>query len=102
MREVPAVAPLSLFPMKLVIFGLTISSSWGNGHATLWRALCRALIRRGHHVTFYERDAEYYASTRDLQEMAGLDPVLYAEWDAIRPQAVRALAGADLAVVTSY
>jgi hypothetical protein len=26
--------------MKLVIFGLTVSSSWGNGHATLWRALC--------------------------------------------------------------
>lgn len=23
--------------MKIVVFGLTVSSSWGNGHATLWR-----------------------------------------------------------------
>ena len=42
--------------MKLTIFGLTISSSWGNGHATLWRGLTNALARRGHHITFYERD----------------------------------------------
>ena len=39
--------------MKLVIFGLTISSSWGNGHATLWRALLHALRERGHRVTFF-------------------------------------------------
>lgn len=37
--------------MKLVIFGLTVSSSWGNGHATLWRGLIRALAARGHDVT---------------------------------------------------
>ncbi len=55
--------------MKLVIFGLTISSSWGNGHATLWRGLCRALIRRGHSVIFYERDVPYYAAHRDLHEL---------------------------------
>jgi hypothetical protein len=33
--------------VKIVIFGLTIRSSWGNGHATLWRGLCRALIVGG-------------------------------------------------------
>ena len=38
--------------MKLVVFGLTISSSWGNGHATLWRGLQRALAERGWQVTF--------------------------------------------------
>jgi len=42
--------------MKLVIFGLSINSSWGNGHATIWRGLCRALARRGHRVVFFERD----------------------------------------------
>jgi hypothetical protein len=42
--------------MRLTIFGLTVSSSWGNGHATLWRALIRALARQGHAVTFFERD----------------------------------------------
>ena len=52
--------------MKLVIFGLTVSSSWGNGHATLWRGLLRALAKRGHIVVFFERDAPYYAAHRDL------------------------------------
>ena len=41
--------------MKIVIFGLTISSSWGNGHATLWRGLCRALAKHNHYVVFYEK-----------------------------------------------
>ncbi|MDO9712331.1 CgeB family protein [Paracraurococcus lichenis] len=88
--------------MRILVFGLTITSSWGNGHATLWRALCRALVRRGHHVTFYERDVDYYASTRDLQPMPGVEPMLYRDWAEIRPQAERALRGADLAMVTSY
>jgi spore maturation protein CgeB len=41
--------------MKIVIFGLTVSSSWGNGHATLWRGLINALTGRGHAVTFFAR-----------------------------------------------
>ena len=57
--------------MKLVIFGLTITSSWGNGHATLWRGLVRALGARGHHVVFFERDVPYYAKHRDLTAIAG-------------------------------
>ena len=57
--------------MKLVIFGLSVSSSWGNGHATLWRGLCSALGRRGHQVVFFERDVSYYADTRDLTELPG-------------------------------
>ena len=57
--------------MKLVIFGLSVSSAWGNGHATLWRGLCRALGDRGHEVHFFERDVPYYAAHRDLSEMPG-------------------------------
>jgi len=57
--------------MKWVIFGLSMSSSWGNGHATLWRGLCRALLRRGHEVVFFERDVPYYAAHRDLHQMRG-------------------------------
>ncbi len=56
--------------MKIVIFGLTVSSSWGNGHATLWRSLCGALGRLGHHVTFFERDAPYYAASRDITDLS--------------------------------
>ncbi len=88
--------------MKLVIFGLTISSSWGNGHATLWRGLVGALAARGHQVVFFERDVPYYAYTRDLRELPGLTLELYADWESARRRADAALAGADVAMVTSY
>jgi spore maturation protein CgeB len=52
--------------MKLVFLGLTITSSWGNGHATNYRALCSALLARGHEVIFLERDKPWYASNRDF------------------------------------
>ncbi len=89
--------------MKLVIFGLTVSSSWGNGHATLWRALIGALSRQGHTIAFYERDMPYYAEHRDLTELpypARL--VLYGEWSDIAAQAQRDADSADAAIVTSY
>ena len=86
--------------MKLVVFGLAISSSWGNGHATLWRGLCRALARRGHVVAFYERDVPYYASHRDLWNLPGGELHLYPSWDAIRAKAARDLADADAGIVT--
>ena len=88
--------------MQFVIFGLTVSSSWGNGHATLWRGLWRALAARGHSIIFFERDVPYYAEHRDLLQMAGGELVLYESWDEILPRAKRELLGADAAIVTSY
>ncbi len=88
--------------MKLVVFGLTISSSWGNGHATLWRGLCRALARAGHQVTFFERDVPYYASHRDRPQPDGCTLHLYETWMDIVPAAKEALGRADAAMVTSY
>jgi len=88
--------------MKIVVFGLTMSSSWGNGHATLWRGLARALIRRGHRFVFFEKDVPYYAGTRDLWEIPGGELVLYPEWDEVLPYAKSHLADADVAMVTSY
>jgi spore maturation protein CgeB len=88
--------------MKIVIFGLTISSSWGNGHATLWRGLCKALGRAGHAVTFFERDVPYYAGARDWHELPDGRLVLYREWEDARDEARRELATADVAIVTSY
>jgi hypothetical protein len=79
--------------MKLVIFGLTVSSSWGNGHATLWRGLWRALARRGHRIVFFERDVPYYASQRDVASMPGGDLVLYPDWAAVLARAKRELFG---------
>ncbi len=89
--------------MKLVIFGLTVSSSWGNGHATLWRGLCSSLARRGHTVVFFERDVPYYASARDLYELPdGGELIFYRNWPETLPLARRHLAGADVGMVTSY
>src|SRR6478672_6668785 len=88
--------------MRLVIFGLTVSSSWGNGHATIWRGLCRALARRGHQVTFFERDVPYYAAHRDLADAETYRLILYSEWTDIDAFAREVVAAADSAIVTSY
>jgi spore maturation protein CgeB len=88
--------------VKLVVFGLAISSSWGNGHATLWRGLCAALARRGHEVVFFERDVPYYASTRDLTQLPYARLCLYERWEDMATIAKRQLKDADAAIVTSY
>ena len=88
--------------MKLVVFGLSVSSSWGNGHATIWRGLIGALASLGHTVIFFERDVPYYAADRDLVELPGGRLVLYSEWKSVRAAARAELADADVALVTSY
>jgi spore maturation protein CgeB len=89
--------------MHIVIFGLTVSSSWGNGHATLWRALLKSLARRGHTANFYEHDVSWYADTRDNWiPPAGISLRLYPSFDQIRTEALRDLNTADLGMFTSY
>jgi spore maturation protein CgeB len=88
--------------MRLVIFGLTVSSSWGNGHATIWRGLCKALARRGHQISFFERDVPYYAAHRDQQNTDTYQMILYSGWKEIEAYAREAVAVADSAIVTSY
>ena len=88
--------------MKLVIFGLTISSSWGNGHATLWRGLLNALSAQGHEIIFFERDVPYYANHRDLQSPENFTLRLYTDWPEISTDSRRALREADAVIVTSY
>ena len=89
--------------MNLVIFGLSVSSSWGNGHASLWRGLIRALLAAGHEVTFFERDVPYYADTRDLHALPdGGTLDLYRNWDDAQTRMRRALDAADVGMVTSY
>ncbi len=88
--------------MKFVIFGLSVSSSWGNGHATLWRGLIRSLGARGHVTHFFERDVTYYANHRDLTEIRGGILHLYSNWDSVRATAEEHLRDADVSIVTSY
>lgn len=88
--------------MKIVICGLAITSSWGNGHATTYRALVRALNARGHKIVFFERDLEWYASNRDMPEPPFCRVHIYEQWKDVRPLLRRELAGADVAIVGSY
>src|SRR3546814_1025491 len=87
--------------MRIVILGLSLSSSWGNGHATTWRALIRGLAARGHHVTFLERDQPWYADHRDLAEPDYCQLILYDSLDALAPFA-EAIRDADAVIVGSY
>ena len=87
--------------MKIVVWGLTVSSSWGNGHATLWRGLIRALAEQGHHVTFVEKDVPWYRDARDLTELPGGRLLLYCDWAEVLAHK-RDLLDADAAIVTSY
>jgi len=87
---------------RIAIFGLTVSSSWGNGHATVWRALLRSIAAMGHEAVFFERDVPYYATTRDLHRGDGWELVLYRHWAEIEARAKSALANADVGIVTSY
>lgn len=88
--------------MKIVVFGLSITSAWGNGHATTFRALFEALHRRGHKIVFYEKNLEWYASNRDLPEPPYCKLRLYEDWSDVVPEARRELADADVGLVGSY
>lgn len=88
-------------PLKIIIFGLSITSSWGNGHATTFRSLVKALAMRGHQITFFEKDVPWYANNRDLPEPPFCRTVLYqnvAEVAAFHD----AIADADLVILGSY
>jgi spore maturation protein CgeB len=88
--------------MNIVIFGLSITSAWGNGHATTFRALCRELHKRGHRITFFERNVEWYANNRDLPHPAFCSVRLYEEWQQVRNAAREAVRESDVALVGSY
>ena len=88
--------------MQIAILGLSITSSWGNGHATTYRALVRALAARGHRVRFFERDVPWYAQNRDLARPPFADVTLYGSLDELRRRHAAAVRDADLVIVGSY
>lgn len=88
--------------MKIVFAGLSVTSSWGNGHATNYRALVGELAARGHEVLFCERDVPWYAAHRDLPRPPGCSLCLYTDLDELRVRAEQAVGAADLVVLGSY
>lgn len=89
-------------PVKITIFGLTLSSSWGNGHATPYRAILRALSHRGVQVVFYEKDVPYYAAHRDFEHCDYCDLKLYSDWNGVRTEAMRDACESDVVLTASY
>ncbi|WP_210201522.1 glycosyltransferase [Bosea sp. CS1GBMeth4] len=87
--------------MRLVVLGLSLSSSWGNGHATTYRALLRALAARGHHIVFLERDQPWYASHRDMPDPDFCRLQFYDETDDLS-LFENLIAEADAVIVGSY
>jgi spore maturation protein CgeB len=88
--------------MRIVILGLSITSTWGNGHAGTFRALVRELVRRGHDVLFLERDVPWYAAHRDLPRPPWGRTELYADVAELREHFAADVRDADLVVVGSY
>lgn len=87
---------------SIVILGLSITSSWGNGHATTWRSLVRGLVSRGHEVLFLERDVPWYAASRDRGEPRHGRLALYQDLEALRRVHRANVRDADLVLVGSF
>lgn len=87
---------------RYTFLGLSITSSWGNGHASTYRALLRALAERGHAITFLERDLDFYAANRDMPEPPFATTILYRSRDELFDRHAGAVRDADLVVVGSY
>jgi spore maturation protein CgeB len=87
--------------LKLLVLGLSLSSSWGNGHATTYRALLRAFAARGHAVTFLERDVPWYAENRDLADPEWCRLAFYRHLKDLA-RVSGEIASADAVLVGSY
>ncbi|MHC1763013.1 MAG: glycosyltransferase [Verrucomicrobiia bacterium] len=88
--------------LRIVMVGLSITSSWGNGHATTYRGLAKGLWARGHKTLFLERDQEWYASNRDLPNPPYCQTALYSSVEELKDRFERTVREADLVVVGSY
>ena len=88
--------------MKIVVYGLTITSSWGNGHATTYRSLLKALASRGHQCHFVEKDVEWYRSNRDLPHPTFCSIHLYESWEVSAQHLLSLSQDADAVIIGSY
>jgi spore maturation protein CgeB len=88
--------------LDLVFIGLSITSSWGNGHATTYRGLLRELARRGHRLLFLERDVPWYAQARDMPRSSYCDIQLYSSLEELRSKWAARVNAADAVILGSF
>jgi spore maturation protein CgeB len=88
--------------MRIVILGLSITSSWGNGHASTYRGLVRELKLAGHKVLFLEREMPGYAANRDMPVLPEGEIKLYIDLFELNQKYSREIQTADAVIVGSY
>jgi spore maturation protein CgeB len=88
--------------LNIVVLGLTITSSWGNGHATTYRGILRELALRGHSILFLERDKPWYASSRDLPKPPHIRTEIYYGTEDLKRRYWNEIYNADCVIVGSY
>lgn len=88
--------------LRIAVLGLSITSSWGNGHATTYRALLRGLGALGHRILFLERDVPWYAQHRDQVNPHGCKVILYESLDQLKSAFEATIREADAVIVGSY
>src|SRR3954466_14959122 len=93
---------LSPHPLRIAVFGLSITSAWGNGHATTYRSLVKGLVQRGHEVTFYERRQSWYEDNQDLRHSNLCEIVPYDSVEQIQASLIQDIENADLVMIGSY
>lgn len=87
---------------EIIFIGLSITSSWGNGHASTYRSLIRGLHGLGHRVSFLERDQPWYANNRDAPVLRYCKSRLYGDFEELRERYTQRIRAAAAVVVGSY
>lgn len=88
--------------LNIVILGLSITSSWGNGHATTYRGLVRELSERGHRILFLERNVPWYADNRDAAVLPYCRLGIYNSLYELKLDFAWEVREADLVLLGSY
>ncbi len=93
---------MSRDPLEIIFIGLSLSSSWGNGHSTTYRSLIKGLDADGHNVTFLEQNVEWYASNRDITSSPHCSLQFYEDVDDLKKDYREQIRFADVVIIGSY
>ncbi len=97
-----AFLPAGAVAVKIVFLGLSITSSWGNGHATTYRGLDSRFAERGHEVLVSgERCSVVRGQSRPAHPPYG-KAELYGSSEELKDQFRQRDRRADLTMVGSY
>ncbi|MCO6187814.1 glycosyltransferase [Rhizobium sp. L1K21] len=87
---------------KYIFLGLSLSSAWGNGHATTFRALIKGLNALGHECIFLERNQPWFVQNRDMPNPDFCKLITYDEVEELIRSHARLLRSADAVIIGSY